>query len=71
MYPWSCPRQTKITGSFSHRPQLKIRARSLTFDAKLGVSSKLENNQHYKETSEGYSSDAHHHVHLYNEKSGL
>lgn len=35
-----------------------------TFDAKLGVSSKPENNQHEQETSEGDSSNAHHHVHL-------
>lgn len=50
---------------------MKVMIRSLTFDAKLGVSSKLENNQHQEETGECYSGDAHHHVHLHNENAEL
>jgi hypothetical protein len=36
-----------------------------TFDAKLGVPSKLENNQHEEEAGEGHGRDAHHHIDLH------
>lgn len=50
---------------------MQIMIRSLTFDAKLGISSELENNQHQEETGECYSGDAHHHVHLRNQNAEL
>ena len=48
---------------------IKNKKGQLTFDAKLWVSSKLENHQHEKKTSECDSSDAHHHVDLRNKKT--
>lgn len=44
--------------------RINIKVSILTFDAKFGVPSELENNQHQEETCEGYSSDTYNHVHL-------
>lgn len=49
----------------SHRRRT---AATLTFDAKLGVSSELEDHQHQEETGEGDRCDAHHNVHLASEE---
>lgn len=44
---------------------------SLTFDAKFGVPSELENDQHQKETGKGDGRDTHHDVHLPDDKTHL
>lgn len=73
MYPWShlcyiCPHFYQQPLYFTDG---KKKAGSLTFDAKFGVPSELENDQHQKETGEGDGCDTHHGVHLSDDKTHL
>lgn len=73
MYPWSHP--CYICLDFYQTTTLfywwKKNAGSLTFDAKFGVPSELENDQHQKETGKGNGCDTHHDVHLPDDKTSL
>lgn len=74
MYPWSHPCYICLHFCLLSTTLFywwKKNAGSLTFDAKFGVPSKLENDQHQKETGKGDGRDTHHDVHLPSDKTRL